>query len=126
MGGKGIGEQFAALDPLPHVLQDLLQLPVFLSLDQQVQGVQDRQASLDQRQKLLVKHQKRALLELAAASSSKPGSLGKQSGRALPPRSSPAPPAGAGDPVRPRLLRQIPPFTRSFRSLPVYNPVGSV
>ena len=62
-----IGKQFSAFDPLAHVLQNLLQLRVLLPLDQQFERIQDGQPGPDQRQELLVEHQKRALLQLPPA-----------------------------------------------------------
>ena len=62
-----IGEQLSALHPVPDVLQNLPQLRVLLPLDQQFQRVQDGQSGPNQRQKLLVKHQKRVLLQLPPA-----------------------------------------------------------
>src|ERR1035437_6917102 len=61
---KRVGEQLSAFDALPHVLQKLLQLRVLLPLDEQFERVQDGQPGPDQGQELLVKHQKRTLLQL--------------------------------------------------------------
>ena len=62
-----IGQQLSALDPVADVLQNLPQLRVFLPLDQQFERVQNGQSGPNQRQKLLVKDQKRVLLQLASS-----------------------------------------------------------
>ena len=62
---KASGQQLATFNPVAHVLQERLQVLVLLPLDQQIQGVQDRQPRLDQGQELLVEDDKLALLDLA-------------------------------------------------------------
>jgi len=54
---KASESSFSAFHSLPHVLQNLLQVAIPLPFDQQIQRVENRQPSLDQREKLLVEHQ---------------------------------------------------------------------
>src|SRR4029077_556355 len=67
MRGESVGKQLAAFHPLPNVLQNLPQMTVLLPFDQKIEGVQNWQPGLDQRQKLLVEHEERTLLDLASA-----------------------------------------------------------
>src|SRR5262249_31508980 len=62
---KGIRKQFAAFDAVAHILQQALKILIPLPLDQQIQRIEDRQPSLDQRQELLVEDYELALLNLA-------------------------------------------------------------
>ena len=64
---KGVGQQLAALHPVPHILQPGLQVRVLLPLDQQIQRTQDGQARLDQGQELLVEDHELALPDLPPA-----------------------------------------------------------
>ncbi len=67
MRGERIRQQFAALHPLPDILQPGLQVRVLLPLDQQIERIQNGQPRLDQGQKLLVEDHKLALPDLPSA-----------------------------------------------------------
>src|SRR5262249_27418924 len=57
------GQQLAALHPLLYVLQHGLEKGIALALAEKLQGLQDWQARFDQREKLLVKDDKRGAFD---------------------------------------------------------------
>src|SRR5258707_2280913 len=67
LGSESVRKQLPALYAFADVFQQLQKEFVTLALDEQIERGQDRQASLHQGQKLLIKDQEGRLLQLAAA-----------------------------------------------------------
>src|SRR5215471_10482339 len=64
---EGVGDRGSGVDPLPDVREDAAQDRALLPLQQQLEGVEDRQPGLQQRDQLLVEDQEVAHLDVPAA-----------------------------------------------------------